>query len=177
MMFAFNTQPIVLRRRSRPSFTLVELMIVIAIIGIMGSMLLYALAGAQRDALVARTQGTLKKINDIVLYKWEEFRYRSVKVNIPDDYLYRLTIGPQAGQAPVSPREAARLRLMVLRDTMRMELPDQYLDLEYAPTMYHAAVFTDSGSPSVITPPIVRTVPGEYNNLRRSFGLPPVVNP
>lgn len=161
----------------RPSFTLIELLVAISIIGILASMVLYTLAGAQRDSLTARTQGTLKKINEVILYRWEEFRYRAVKVNIPDDYLYRLTTGTYAGQTPVSPREGARLRLMILRDTMRMELPDQYRDLEYSPTIYHAAVFTDSGTPAVMMPPMVRSVPGEYNNLRRTFGLPPVGTP
>lgn len=165
------------RTCSRPSFTLVELMVAITIMGILAGMVLYTLAGAQRDASVARTQGTLKKINEIILYRWEEFRYRAVKVNIPDDYLSRIPLGPQLGQVPVSPREGARLRLMILRDTMRMELPDNYRDIEYSPSLYHAAVFTSSGTPSVISPPISRNVPGEYNNLRRAFGLPPVMTP
>ncbi len=163
--------------RRRPCFTLIELLVVIAIIGILSGMVMYALAGAQRDSLVARTQGTLKKINEIVLYNWEEFRYRAVKVNVPDNYLYRLTAGAQQGQTPLSPREGARLRLMILRDTMRMELPDQYRDIEYTPTIYHAAVFQDSGTPAVMSPAISRNVPGVYNNFRRAFGLPMVVTP
>ncbi|MEO8272393.1 MAG: type II secretion system protein, partial [Aureliella sp.] len=51
---------------SRPSFTLVELLVSIAIIGIMAGMVLYTLAGAQQDALRTRTRGTIDKINAVM---------------------------------------------------------------------------------------------------------------
>lgn len=161
-------------KRRRPSFTLVELLVVIAIIGILVGMVMYTLAGAQRDALTSRTRATIQKLNNIILQRWEEFRYRSVRTNIPEDFLGTYSAGGQI-QAVLSPREGARVRMMILRDTMRMELPDRYTDIVYPPTIYKVATFTADNSPplsnnsndGLLTPE--RTVPGSYNNYRRKM--------
>lgn len=156
----------------RRCFTLVELLIVVAVIGIMAGMILYTLAGAQRDSLVARTQGTIKKLNEIVLARWEEYRYRAAKINLSSDDLARIETGTYAGQVPVSPREGAKARLSVLRDLMRMEMPDQYEDILYPPAIYPIVKFNGA-----INPPVSRNVPGQYNNLRQRYGLAQVLNP
>lgn len=158
--------------RARPSFTLIELLIVITVIGIMAGMVLYTLAGAQRDAAVARTEATIRKLNEIILARWEEFRYRSVTIHLPQDALQTFAIGSQK-QTILSPREGARLRMLVLRDTMRMEFPDRYTDILYPPTKYNVATWTaDNGTPhnntsNDIGVPLEREVPSVYNNLRR----------
>ncbi len=170
-------------RLRRPSFTLVELLTVIAIIGIMTSMVLFVLAGAQRDAYVARTRGTIQKLHEVIMQRWEEYRYRAPKIHVQQDWLR-----PQLamrGQVALGPREGARLRMIVLRDLMRMEMPDRMSDIEYPPTIYKIAAFTfDNGE----TPPnyandlpyppslaelsmLPREVPGQYNNLRQRAGL------
>ncbi len=115
--------------RFRKGFTLIELLVSISIIGIMAGMVLYALAGAQTDARVARTRGTIQKINEIVLQKWEEYRYRPVGISIPDNW---------NRVAAVPPRHAARFRMLALRDTMRLEMPDRITDLLYPPTRHKA---------------------------------------
>lgn len=109
--------------RFRPSFTLLELLVAISIIGIMAGMVLWSVMGAQNDARIARTRGTIQKLNDIVLQQWEEYRYKPVDVRIPAGWI-------------VSPRERARIRMLVLRDTMRMEMPDRITDLLYLPSDY-----------------------------------------
>lgn len=173
-------------RRFRPSFTLVELLTAIAIIGIMAGMVLYTLAGAQRESNVARTRGTIQKLNEIILQRWEEFRYRAPKIKLPPEWLQ-----PQAalnGQIPVSPREGARLRMIVLRDTMRMEMPDRMSDILYPPTRYKIAAFTyDNAMGNIVPdqpypdpsnmPPLNREVPGQYNNFRQKIGLSVLPNP
>lgn len=115
--------------RYRPSFTLVELLVAISIIGIMAGMALYSLAGAQTDARVARTRSTISKLNEIVLQRWEEFRYRPINLNI--DATWRLT-------NRVPGRDRARMRMLALRDAMRMELPDRVTDVIYRPSSYKA---------------------------------------
>lgn len=166
-------------RRLLPSFTLVELLIAITIIGIMVGMVLYTLAGARRDSLTARTRGTIKKLNEIVLARWEEFRYRAIKVNVPDDVLVP-SVDLGAGNpmmAPLSPREGARLRMIILRDVMRMEFPDRFTDITTSPCFYKAALYTGDNSPpyantAVDTPMLLdRTVPSLYNTFRRKLGL------
>jgi prepilin-type N-terminal cleavage/methylation domain-containing protein len=131
----------------RPSFTLVELLVVIAIIAIMAGMVMFTLASAQQDALRTRTRGTIDKINQVILERWEGYRYRSVKLPITSEMLQRKL---------VSARAVATLRSMFLKDMMRMEMPDIYLDLAYYPTR-HMGYDSSPGR--------------EYNVLRNYFGM------
>ena len=129
--------------------------------------------------LTARTRGTIKKLNDIVLARWEEFRYRAVKVNIPEDMLLpTMDMGANnAPTAPLSPREGARMRMIILRDLMRMEFPDRFTDITTGPAYYKAALYTSDNvapySNTITDAPLAvdRTVPGLYNTLRRKLGL------
>ncbi len=146
----------------RPSFTLVELLVVIAIIAIMAGMVMFTLASAQQDALRTRTRGTIDKINQVILERWEGYRYRSVK----------LPVSPAAlQQKQITPRGVAKLRSLFLKDMMRMELPDNYVDLAYTPTS-----LTLTGPPSStdlypgVPPMTFNSSPGrEYNVLRNYF--------
>lgn len=123
--------------RWRPSFTLVELLIAISIIGIMTGMIMFALLGAQNDARVARTRGTIQKLSDIVLQQWEEYRYKPVDVRIN-----------LSSTQVMHPRERARVRMMILRDNMRMEMPDRITDLLYHPSQY-TVVYQEGGNQQV----------------------------
>lgn len=141
------------QKNFRKGFTLVELLVAVSIIGIMGSMVLFALLGAQNDAKVARTRGTIQKINEIVLQKWEEYRYKPVNIG---------TLPPN-----VQPREAARLRMIVERDAMRMEMPDRVSDLLYPPTQYTTETFVAPGPP--VAGKIDRRLPHGYGILYTAF--------
>ncbi len=157
---------------SRPCFTLVELLVSIAIIGVMAGMVLYSLAGAARDAKVQRTRGTIQKLNDIILQRWEEYRYRAAKVNIPPNWLLPMTSGALAGQPLLPPREGARLRMIVLRDIMRMEMPDRFSDLTFPPSRYGALLNGASSAEYTDATGLGRAVPQGYNQLRAYFGYP-----
>ncbi len=139
----------------RPSFTLVELLISIAIIGVMAGMVLYTLAGAQQDALRNKTKVTIDKINAVILERWEGYRYRSVKLPVP----------PEALQSKwITPRQVATLRSLFLKDMIRMELPDSYWDLAYTPTDLNLGLTNG--------PMNFKSSPGrEYNVLRNYFGM------
>jgi hypothetical protein len=167
----------------RPSFTLVELLVVISIIGVMVGMVVFSLAGAQQDALRVRTQSTIGKLNDVILQEWEKFRYRSVRIDVPADWLRPVTNAANGivGQPPLSPRESSRLRLIVMRDTMRMEMPDRMNDILYPPTLY-CTVGNTANNPAVPGDDIPftvtsRAVPGKLNNYRAKFGLPAYFSP
>ena len=149
--------------RSRPSFTLVELLVVIAIIGVMAGMVLFTLASAQQDAMRTRTSGTIDKINQVILERWEGYRYRSVKLPLVSEAMQ---------QKQITPRGVARLRSLFLKDMMRMEMPDSYSDLAYTPTdltLYGPPIAKDL-YPGV-SPMTFKSSPGrEYNVLRNYFG-------
>ncbi|MBX3422560.1 MAG: type II secretion system protein [Pirellulaceae bacterium] len=126
------------RGTCRAAFTLVELLVVMGILGFLVSMLTYALLGAQSDARAARTRGTITKLNDIILTQWEEYRYRPVDVRLESFRLFNQSANLPPGVQPTVPlpQMQAHLRMQVLRDTMRMEMPDRVSDLLFEPSYY-----------------------------------------
>lgn len=126
---AVNKKSVIVNSAAR-GFTLIELLVVIGIIGFMAGMITYALMGAQTDARVARTRGTIQKLNEIILQQWEEYRYRPVDMRKNS---YRLANGALASMPP---RVQSHLRSVVLRDAMRMEMPDRVSDLLFQPSNY-----------------------------------------
>jgi prepilin-type N-terminal cleavage/methylation domain-containing protein len=161
----------------RPCFTLVELLIAISIIGILASMVLFTLAGAQRDAKMAKTKATIEKINSVLMERFEEYRYRSVKLPVPISLTRK---DPGTGIVALKQKDLARVRTVVLKDIMRMEMPDRMSDLEYAPTNVLFPIETPSGLVTVnlnTAPFTGRYSPREYNILRNYFDLPTVPEP
>jgi prepilin-type N-terminal cleavage/methylation domain-containing protein len=121
------------KKNHAAGFTLIELLIAIGIIGIMAGMITYALLGATQDARTARTRGTIQKLNEVILQRWEEFRYR------PVDYRsgsYRSATGITQQMIRPMPRTASHFITMIKRDTMRMEMPDRAGDLLFGPSLY-----------------------------------------
>ncbi|RMF43381.1 MAG: type II secretion system protein [Planctomycetota bacterium] len=180
-----RNQKVRLLRRFRPSFTLVELLVAMAIIGSMVGMVLFALAGARQDANISRTKHTIEKLNAVILQEWEEFRYRAVNVQVDPQWLRPSKQAGMVGQPPLSPREGARLRMLILRDWMRMELPDRVTDIWYPPTAYKTALFTANNPGGTVNDdlpyyagangagifPGERKVPSRLNLYRRRLGL------
>lgn len=153
--------------RYRPSFTLLELLVAIAILGIMAGMALYSLAGAQTDARNARTRATISKLNEIVLQRWEEYRYRPVDVRVPIGWRVATKLPGQAvARLPYSPREKARVKMVMLRDMMRMELPDRVTDLLYPPTQY---TMVSSNAASYAPTKLDRPIPSAWGALYMSL--------
>jgi prepilin-type N-terminal cleavage/methylation domain-containing protein len=159
----------------RPSFTLVELLVAIAIIGVMAGMVMYSLAGAAQDAKVARTRGTISKINAVILERWEEYRYRSVKLPIPTDVIQRRGDDVANSKIYLPARTAASIRSVLLRDMMRMEMPDRITDLSYTPT--NVSFSLSDASSQTLDSYRGRTPSREYNVLRRFFKLGTIPDP
>lgn len=112
--------------RARTSgFTLVELMIVLAIIGIMTGLLVVMLADAQQDSNRMRSAAQVRRIDSIVQEYWEELQYRPVRFN-------SVTLTNINAQ----PNNLALVRLFKLqgtRELYRTEFPDRIPDLAIAP--------------------------------------------
>lgn len=105
------SQRIASRRRG---VTLVELMVICAILGVLMGMVLFALQGATETARADRTRAQVVKINDLIMSRWDGYRERPLPYRIP----------------PGTPRNStAALRLEVTWELMRMELPERVADV------------------------------------------------
>ncbi|HEY2759408.1 MAG TPA: type II secretion system protein, partial [Pirellulales bacterium] len=120
------------------AFTLVELMVVIAIMSVLASMVLFAMAGATESAKAAKTKSTINKINAVIMAKYESYRTRRLPVNIEDVTVYYATLSGsdpyRRGLTPAVQSKSniatAMVRLDVIRDLMRMEMPDSFKDFD-----------------------------------------------
>ena len=73
-----------------------------------------ALMGASEDGRRARAKAQITKLDQLISEKWNSYRFRQLPIRIP------------AGTNPVV---AAQMRLNVMRELMRMEMPDRLTDL------------------------------------------------
>lgn len=159
-------------QRCSKGFTLVELLIVIAILAILASMVLFALAGAEGTAKEMRTQSTITKLHNLVMQKWESYRTRRVPVNAFQQEPFTDTNGNgqhdgseayqdlnSNGQYDIYRRPGVVMhRLSALRELMRMEMPDRMTDLQ-----------DGTVTPSVIGHPTNKMpAPSSWQNYRRA---------
>ncbi len=117
----------------RNAFTLVEIMIVVVLLSILGGMVMAAVRAAGDSAKRSRTRSLIATIEDVLASKYESYKTRPLPVVVPDfSSNNEMSIN-------VPPREAARVRLMMVRDLMRMELPDRMSDVLDNPMVIFAA--------------------------------------
>jgi len=117
-------------RRADDGFTLVEIMVTLVVISILAGMTMVGIESARGTARHAQTRGLVARINEVISANWDEYHYRVLPVQFDIDVLlanYDVTSGESLPQ--LLPEEAGRIRLMMLRDLMRMELPDRKSDL------------------------------------------------
>jgi prepilin-type N-terminal cleavage/methylation domain-containing protein len=100
----------------RRGVTLVELMVVIAILGVLMSTILFALQGANEQARADRTRAEVVKINDLIMTRWEGYRSRPMPMRI------NYSKGASASTMATN-------RLLATWELMRMELPERIADL------------------------------------------------
>lgn len=119
----------------RRAFTLAELLITIAIIAILAGLGFAAFNGATNLAREHRTQTQIKKIDSLLMERWESYRTRSVAFKVPPMW------GPldAAGRPTITDgKTIATVRLSAIRDLMRMECPDRITDLTDDPAILMA---------------------------------------
>ena len=156
-------QPI--RNDQRHAFTLVELLTVMAVLGIIAGFLLAAIAGVTQTAKESRTRSIISAIDSVLQEQYESYQYRPLPVEVPDAF-QPVSAGTSVGTGPTAPEligyevlanEAARARLMMIRDLQRMEMPDRYTDI------------TDSAAPvQAAANPVVLNSSGDVVGLREA---------
>jgi prepilin-type N-terminal cleavage/methylation domain-containing protein len=102
-----------IRKLRRSGFTLVELLVVVAIIAIMATLVMGGINIARESAREARTKALIMKIHDIIMQKYDAYLTRRVPVDT----------------AGLTPRQAAEVRLKAIRYLMMMEMPERFNDI------------------------------------------------
>lgn len=120
-------------RAARRGLTMVELMITVAIISVLASLVLFAMAAAQESAREARTKALVATLHSLVMEQYDSYRTRRVPVN---------TSG-------MSPSAAADKRLHALRELMKIEMPDRYSDISTDPVLIARTALSQAYQSSV----------------------------
>lgn len=121
----------------RNAFTLIEILVVLIILSILAAMVTTAVSGVRTTAREARTKRIISVVDSVIAEHYEQLRYRPLPVEIPALYNYAPN-GAIVGYEVLAD-ETARVRLMMLRDLQRMELPDRYTDITSQPSLIYAA--------------------------------------
>jgi prepilin-type N-terminal cleavage/methylation domain-containing protein len=127
-------------RQERAAFTLVELLAVLVVLGILAGMVTAALASVKESARASKTRGIIAAIDEVLQAKWEEYRVRPFSVVVPNPFTADPTISPE-----LRPVESARVRLLMVRDLMRMELPDRQSDILTDPQFVASEIELERG--------------------------------
>lgn len=101
------------RLAGRRGFTLVELILVLAIIGILSSLGLAIIAGAQEDAQVSRTRAQIDRISLVLNQRLEEAVYRILPVDL----------------SGLTQKEKQWVRTAAIAELLRVEFPTRRNDL------------------------------------------------
>ncbi|MGI9460069.1 MAG: type II secretion system protein [Pirellulales bacterium] len=125
------------QQQSKTAFTLVEVLMVIVILSIMGAMVTTAVSGVTVTAKQSRTKTIIAIVDSVLAEHYANLKYRQLPVEIPDLFLPSSNANEVGYEVLAS--EAARVRLMMIRDLQRMEIPDRLSDITTAPSQIYAA--------------------------------------
>lgn len=145
------------------AFTLIEVLVSILIVSMLAAMVTTAVQGVTRTAREARTRSIIAAIDSVIQEQYESYKYRPLPVEIP-------IINPvESGTPPVTYGyevmgvEAARVRLIMRRDLLRMDFPDKRLDV------VSAASGNPAQAPAAITAVANRTASAANGRILRDF--------
>jgi type II secretory pathway pseudopilin PulG len=165
------------RLRSRHSaLTLVELLVTIGLITVVSSMFLVAYRAAATEASNIRTQGTIRKISEVLMARMQEYENYPINFETPIPSAANFTDLPDT---PTILRD--RMRLLALRETMVLEMPDHPDDIkwttEWMPILGRLGLLIDDNpDPTVdefIPSPKLRTSGLKTSNIPGQGVVPP----
>lgn len=108
----------------RAGFTLVELLVVMAIIAILTGAALGTMYAAEEAGRRAKTEATVAKLHSVIMQRYEEFLTRRIPADISANHPFDFAPG-----SPFYGKTIAIRRLTAMRQMLRMELPDRWADV------------------------------------------------
>ena len=137
----------------RQAFTLVELLVVCAIIGILVGLTFYTINLVSHSAKVAKTRSTIQKIDVAMMQIFETYerRFAEVKRRVASEY------------STLSEENQQRIAAHLIRDLMRMEMPQCWAEVVALDGNPHRAIgITPPGGGTPFYPQIA-----EYERANR----------
>ena len=142
--------------RSRHGLTLIELLVTISVMATVAGMFVIAYRGAATEANNVKTSATIRKINEVLISRLQEYEQLRVEPQAIDPsatpsmatgFRFRTFAIPGSAQAiilpnPPNPNQEGtallfeRARLFALRQTIVQEMPDHPDDLKWTTTWY-----------------------------------------
>jgi prepilin-type N-terminal cleavage/methylation domain-containing protein len=129
--------PMIQRTYHRNAFTLVELLVSLVVLSLLAAMVIAAVQGVNQTAREARTRSIIDAIDSVLMEQYQSYKYRPFSVEIPSLETQVNSMVDVGFEILAS--ESARVRLMMIRDMQRMEMPDRLSDIVDAPTPLYAA--------------------------------------
>jgi prepilin-type N-terminal cleavage/methylation domain-containing protein len=129
--------PMIQRTYHRNAFTLVELLVSLVVLSLLAGMVIAAVQGVNQTAREARTRSIIDAIDSVLMEQYQSYKYRPFSVEIPSLETQVNSMVDVGFEILAS--ESARVRLMMIRDMQRMEMPDRLSDIVDAPTPLYAA--------------------------------------
>jgi prepilin-type N-terminal cleavage/methylation domain-containing protein len=136
--------------RPRRSFTLVELLVAIMIIGILAAALLGVAATAGETAREAKTRNMIARIHTLLMEHYDTYKSRRVKVR--SQVTQAIDDPSNNVSAFVRGQEHQQARLYALREMMLMEMPCRWSDVLLAQVPTSPSGFADARYPVYLDP-------------------------
>jgi prepilin-type N-terminal cleavage/methylation domain-containing protein len=159
-----NRQRFALRR----SFTLVEMLGAVVILGMLAAIAMGALQKVREEARRTKTRATVDKISRVIMAKYNSYRTRRVPCDVVA--IATALYGPDSTTGQLEAKSIARVRLNALRELMRLEMPDRLTDVTNYPTsprMNDKAVMLSLGLTS--NPYYLAALPDATRNYQMAF--------
>jgi prepilin-type N-terminal cleavage/methylation domain-containing protein len=104
------------RKARRSGFTLVEMLMVLAVIGLLAATTLFTMYSVMESARHKRTTSQVERLHQILMYRWQSYATRTIRLD------------PSITQG-MSRAQLAEERLFALWELQRMEMPERKTDI------------------------------------------------